>query len=190
MGTGREEKRAAIVEAALELFAERGFDGSAVPLVAERAGVGAGTIYRYFANKEALVNAVFQEQKGRLVSALLTDFPFDAPPREQFHYFWERATGWLRQNPRAFRFLELHHHAPYLDERSRTIEAQVDGLAMRFFEETARQRITKPMPPELLVHLVWGAVVGVVKAEIQGHITLSRETLAQAEQAIWEAVRA
>ena len=47
-----------------ELFTERGFHGTAMPLVAERAGVAAGTIYRYFDSKEALVDAVFQKLEG------------------------------------------------------------------------------------------------------------------------------
>jgi AcrR family transcriptional regulator len=42
------DKREAIMAAALDLFVERGFYGTAVPEIAEKAGVGAGTIYRYF----------------------------------------------------------------------------------------------------------------------------------------------
>ncbi|MCW7461137.1 helix-turn-helix domain-containing protein [Leptospira limi] len=48
-----------ILSAALELFTAKGFDGTAVPLIAERANVAAGTIYRYFASKEELVNSLF-----------------------------------------------------------------------------------------------------------------------------------
>ena len=40
------EKRAAIIQATLELVSEHGFHGCPVALVAERAGVAAGTIYR------------------------------------------------------------------------------------------------------------------------------------------------
>ena len=47
------DKREAVLGAALELFVERGFHGTTVPEIAERAGVGAGTIYRHFASKEA-----------------------------------------------------------------------------------------------------------------------------------------
>lgn len=186
----KEDKRAAILDAALELFADRGFDGAAVPAVAERAGVGAGTIYRYFASKEALVNAVFQEHKGRLVSTLVRDFPFDRPPREQFHVFWQRAAAFAQEHPRAFRFLELHHHAPYLDAQSRAIEGDVEGLAERFFEETARQKLTKPMPPAALVAIVWGALVYIVKAASTGYVTLTPDLLRDTEQAVWEAIRA
>ena len=57
---GAGDKREAIMTAALELFVERGFFGTAVPEIADRAGVGAGTIYRYFESKEALVNEIYR----------------------------------------------------------------------------------------------------------------------------------
>src|SRR5215831_2739828 len=84
------DKREAILTAALELFVERGFYGTAVPEIAERAGVGAGTIYRYFESKEALVNAIYREQKLLFGQVALDDFPSAAPTREQFRVLWMR----------------------------------------------------------------------------------------------------
>lgn len=43
-----------ILDAALEVFAEKGFHSATVDEIAERAGLGKGTLYRYFANKETL----------------------------------------------------------------------------------------------------------------------------------------
>src|SRR5690349_16044689 len=80
--TSPADKREAILAAALELFVERGFHGTAVPEVADRAGVGAGTIYRYFASKEALVNALYQKYKAELTGLILKDFPLDKPARQ------------------------------------------------------------------------------------------------------------
>src|SRR5690348_2500554 len=45
------DKRCAIIRATLELVAEHGFHGAPMALVAERSGVAAGTIYRYFESK-------------------------------------------------------------------------------------------------------------------------------------------
>src|SRR4051812_31840826 len=73
------DKREAITTAALELFVERGFYGTAVPEIADRAGVGAGTIYRYFESKEALVNAMYREQKLLFSGVVLDQFPVAAP---------------------------------------------------------------------------------------------------------------
>jgi AcrR family transcriptional regulator len=58
-----ERNRARILLAARELLAERGLDAS-MPDLAERAGVGVGTLYRAFPDKEHLVAAVIAERLG------------------------------------------------------------------------------------------------------------------------------
>jgi len=59
-----EQAEQAIIEATLEVFAERGFEGVCVELVAARAGVGKATIYRRWPNKEELLLAAFGSLKS------------------------------------------------------------------------------------------------------------------------------
>jgi AcrR family transcriptional regulator len=182
-------KKEAILAAALELFAERGFHGTAVPLVAERARVGAGTLYRYFDSKEALVNAVFQKWKGVLASILVQNFPTRAPVREQFHEIWDRLALFASEQPLAFAFLELHHHQPYLDETSRAIENTILESILAILREAQRLEVLKPVPAELLVAVAYGAFVGIVKGAQAHGVTLTPEHLAVGEQCVWEAIR-
>jgi TetR/AcrR family transcriptional regulator len=51
----REERRRQILEAALEVFSQKGFNAANVSDVAARAGVSQGTIYWYFESKEELL---------------------------------------------------------------------------------------------------------------------------------------
>jgi AcrR family transcriptional regulator len=184
------DKRAAILHAALELFADRGFHGTAVPLIAEKAQVGAGTIYRYFESKEAIVNALYVHWKTELGSSLVQDLPAQASPREQFRHFWRQSARFSLAHPLAIKFLELHHHAPYLNDASRAIEVQVLAPAFAFLEHCRANDVTKRFSNELLGSLVWGAFVGMVKAAWEGRITLSAIVIDQAEQCCWEAIRA
>src|SRR5258708_894681 len=87
---GGGDKREAILGAARALFVERGSQGTAVPAIADRAGVGAGTIYRYFESKEALVNELYRREKQMLATRVLTGFPVESSAREQFRAFWHR----------------------------------------------------------------------------------------------------
>src|SRR4051794_36358354 len=57
----KDARPAEIVEAALALFAERGFAATKLEAVAERAGIGKGTLYLYFPNKEELFRAVVRQ---------------------------------------------------------------------------------------------------------------------------------
>lgn len=186
----RSDKAERILDAALELFAERGFHGTAVPLVAERARVGAGTIYRYFEHKEALVNALYRRWKQAAIDAVLVDFPMAAAPREQLASFVRRIIRFARESPAAFRFLEQHHHAPYLDAQSRELEESAMTLVRGLLAETSRRGLTKDVDPTLLAALVWGGLVRLVKEAEDGKIVLDEAALAATEQVLWEAIRA
>lgn len=183
------DKRAAILDAALTLFAERGFHGTSVPDIAHLAGVGAGTIYRYFEGKEALVNALYQAHKGELGQALLAGFDASAPPRAAFHHFWHSAIAFTQQSPRAFQFLELHHHAPYLDKKSHDLEGELLAMAHTFITAASARQVFKDVPAEVLLALVWGAFRGLVQGGCEGRIVLTEKIISQAEECVWEAIR-
>ena len=65
-------RREAILEAALDEFSARGFAAARLEDVAKRAGVAKGTIYLYFADKEALFQELVRFQIGPVMSALET----------------------------------------------------------------------------------------------------------------------
>lgn len=54
------DKRPRLVDAACSVFAEKGYASTRVADIAERAGVGKGTVYEYFSSKEELLFAVFE----------------------------------------------------------------------------------------------------------------------------------
>jgi AcrR family transcriptional regulator len=57
----KEARPREILRAALEVFTEKGFAAARLDDVAERAGVGKGTLYLYFPSKEELLKAVVRE---------------------------------------------------------------------------------------------------------------------------------
>jgi AcrR family transcriptional regulator len=77
----RNERRAAILAAALEEFAACGFAGARLDDVARRAGVAKGTIYLYFRDKESLFEELVREMLSPLVGAIETAPLRDLPIR-------------------------------------------------------------------------------------------------------------
>lgn len=57
----RSESRARIVEHALRLFAEHGYDRTTIKMIAESAGISQGLIYAHFESKDALLVAIFEQ---------------------------------------------------------------------------------------------------------------------------------
>jgi len=183
------DKRTAILDAALDLFVERGYYGTPVPLVAEHAGVGAGTIYRYFKSKEDLVNTLYRQVKQSLANFVLAGVKQDVPAREIFRQLWFRLADFARKYPKGFAFLELHHHASYLDDESRAVEARILDLTRAFIMRLQIEKVVKPLSPMTLMIIVYWSFIGLTRCAQEGRIDLTDEVLAQTEQCVWEAIR-
>lgn len=191
-----DDKRRLILDAALRVFAERGFHGTSVPEVAEAAGVGTGTLYRYFEHKEALVNEVYRDAKLRLRATLLdglgapTSFRTDDAER-WFNELWQRLASFATNDPDAFRFLEMQDHSPYLDAESRQVELSVLGplfIAGKQLRDRAASPTDKTAPVEILFALLWGAFVGLIKAGRLGYLSLDASRIQQAGHACWRMI--
>jgi TetR/AcrR family transcriptional regulator, repressor of fatR-cypB operon len=190
-----DDKRRLILDAALRVFAERGYHGTAVPEVAQAAKVSTGTLYHYFESKELLVNEVYRDAKTRLRSTLLDELPRLDPyqldqGRAWFTALWNRLGAFAQAEPDAFRFLEMQDHTPYLDNQSKQLELSV--LAPLWLEGkrlTDRAAGTGDAPPvDVAIALLWGAFVGLIKASRLGYLTLDERSLARAGAACWRMI--
>ena len=181
------ERRQGILNAALELFASIGYDGTPVPRIAERAGVGAGTIYRYFENKEALVNALYRHWKGVFFETLAGDFDPTSPAQRNFFGLVRAMARFAREHPKAFAFLEFQYHAPYLDETSREFVARSMAPIDAFLVSAMEQGELRASEPALIASFVFGAYIGLVKAERAGAIVLDEAEVERVARAFWNA---
>src|SRR5947207_15804909 len=66
--TGQEDKRRLLLDAAVRVFAPKGYHASGVGDIAEEAGVAHGLLYHYFKSKDELLEAVFHENSRLLVA--------------------------------------------------------------------------------------------------------------------------
>lgn len=84
-----------ILVTARAVFSERGTDAS-LDEIAKRAGVGAGTLYRHFPTREALVDALMQDWTDRVAAdaeaAIATGAPAPAMLMDWFEHFVDHIT--------------------------------------------------------------------------------------------------
>ncbi len=91
-GAGRETQavrsartRGALLSAARELFAEKGFAATGREEIAERAGVSRGALYHHFASKAELAAAVVEQLEGELVDLVVAAARRGSGVRDQLH---------------------------------------------------------------------------------------------------------
>ncbi|HEU4636350.1 MAG TPA: TetR/AcrR family transcriptional regulator [Edaphobacter sp.] len=80
------DKYQRILDAAVEVIAERGYFNSPVSAIARRAGVADGTIYLYFKSKEDVLHTAIDKTFGRFFDQVEGQFQTIADPRAQLEY--------------------------------------------------------------------------------------------------------
>ncbi|OAB40064.1 TetR family transcriptional regulator [Paenibacillus macquariensis subsp. defensor] len=176
--------------AAIFLFAERGYDATTVPMIADNAKVGAGTIYRYFENKEALVNALFQKCIHKFLEAFKsTKLESTTDVRQQFHVLFHVMVDYAKNNTHELHFIDTHCGGHYLDDNSKQIFHDFLNFLKNFIEHGKEQGVLCLLPSDALIAIVYGAFSHLFKLIRVGVIQESTELLDSIEECCWNAIR-
>ncbi len=160
-----EVRRQQIAQAALTIIASHGLGRFTTSAIAKETGLAEGTIFRHFANKEAIVDAAID----MLESFLAPDFsapPFDDPLLELRAFLAKRVAS-LKEKPGYLRILlssELEH-AAFANVRDRIMsvrERSVKRVASIVKRAITAGSLRQDVPPETIVMVVHGMLMAMV----------------------------
>jgi AcrR family transcriptional regulator len=98
-------KRDLIINAALKLFVEHGFHGTATSKIAQEAGVANGTLFQYFKTKDELVIALYIDIKDELAAYISKNTADTADIKTTMKSQVLSSLYWALDNPTKFRFI-------------------------------------------------------------------------------------
>ena len=150
----REEQRALtrarVLEAAVRVFARRGFHGASVQEIAREAGASTGAIYSNFAGKEDLYLAVFDEHVATQIREYTERFARGRDVDEQSRGGADHWMAQLREDPDFFPlYMEFWAHAirdPQLRPRFAARFAAFRETFAQLIEQGAREVGLEPPP--------------------------------------------
>jgi len=151
-----QNKRQAVLSAALGLFSRFGLHGTSVDQVAARAGVSKSNLLYYFANKEELYVCVLRELL-EVWLAPLREFSAEQDPQQAIADYIRRKLVVSRDSPDASRLfcLEMIQGAPLLrDELDRELRSIVEHKSAVIQGWIAAGRLAK-VDPEHLIFMIW-----------------------------------
>ncbi len=165
----REDRRRAMIRAAREVFAEKGYVKATIDEIAQRAEFGKGTLYNYFSDgKEALLVAVFDEVYDGLCELIRESFTDKdtLPFRSLMHAFIQRSFDFFSDQFDLFLILVKEAQRMVLSPDSarasyflRQQDRILDALAKPLERAMARGDLRK-MSPHLLAHLLFINIKG------------------------------
>jgi AcrR family transcriptional regulator len=159
-------RKAEILDAAALVFAANGFAGAQVQTIADKLGVGNGTVYRYFPTKELLFLAAVERGLAELTDAIEPLLKSDADPVDTLR---EVVRTYLRFFHRRPEMAELfiqeraafpRHHRPLYFERRDEDGKECNRSAL--FERLLREKRIRPMPPERFFSVIGDLLYGTI----------------------------
>lgn len=176
----REQRVRDILQAAREVFCERGYADAAVAEIAARAAVVEGTIYKYFESKHDLLLKVLEQWYEELLNEYAADLQGIRGLRERLRYLVWRHLRTIRDDPLLARlmFLEVRTHADYprsrlfaMNRRYTALLTAVldDGVAAGELRAGIAVRAVRDMVYGGMEHVSWRYMSG------QGSLDIDRE---------------
>ena len=186
------DKRSDIMQGALELIAERGFHRAPMSEIAEKAGVAAGTIYRYFENKDVLIVELHRELEERINAMLRKDYPVEQPLHERFIYLIRELLRYFIANPLHFRYMEQYYNSPYgiSMRRERFLgKSGKSDIVMEIFKEGVERRVLKDLPVLVLFALAFGPLISLIRDHILGFVNLDDALIRRITEGCWDGIK-
>jgi AcrR family transcriptional regulator len=152
-------KRQHVMEAALQLFVEKGIEGTTTREIAQLAKAGEGTMFRHFKSKEELAWHLFHENLTSFVNHLEESIAGQATTKGKIHSMVEAGYNLYETNPLLCTFLLLTEHsaARRMPENYKT----PINLVLAAIEEGQKNGEVRAMDPSLAAALVFGAITRV-----------------------------
>jgi TetR/AcrR family fatty acid metabolism transcriptional regulator len=179
----QQEKRKAILDAAVRVFARSGYHGARVGDIAAEAGVAHGLLYHYFSSKEHVLETVFRENFGELLDRFRAVEAADEPAGEKLEGIAKILLRTWRNDPDLVTVM--------VREVARTpqLQAQVDevreafAIVQRVIEQgQADGSFRRDVDARLASWIVYGGLEEVLTGWVLGQLPDGEEEVARAER--------
>jgi len=165
--TEKEEKRERILKAALDIFSGKLFHQVKMDEIAVQAGVGKGTLYLYFENKEHLFREAFKYAMELYFSRLLEALEEELTPREKLQKIAFLHLNYLKEYLKVIYLLAGESMAPHfiLQEEILKIRRKTVALLQDIMEEGVRRGEFRPLDTSLAARIYLGGIVTLMHDE-------------------------
>ena len=187
--TGQEDKRRLILDAAVHVFAHKGYHTSRVGDIAEEAGVAHGLLYHYFRSKEELLETIFRETWRDVLDAVRAVEETDESARDRLAGIAKILLRAWRRDPDLVRVLVREvTRSSHLQERIDEIDAAFAGLERIIARGQQEGEFRSDLDPRMASYVFYGALEEILTGWVLGQLEDGDEAIALAEQTVVEVI--
>jgi TetR/AcrR family fatty acid metabolism transcriptional regulator len=182
-----EDKRRQLLDAAVRVFARKGFHASRVGDIAEEAGVAHGLLYHYFESKDQVLEAVFHENWSVLLARIASVEETDEPAADQLrHIATIVLRTWLHLPDVVRVVIQEFGRSPELAARIGELAQPIDAIERVIARGIERGEFRQDVDPVFAAAVVYGSIDELLTGWVLGRLPSGEEDVAAAEQTLLE----
>jgi AcrR family transcriptional regulator len=187
--TGAEEKRRLILDAAVRVFAHKGFHTSRVGDIAEEAGVAHGLLYHYFPSKDEVLDTIFRETWSRLLEEIDEIETSEEPARKQLQRVAARLLGSWQREPDVIRVLIKEiARSPEVQQRIGELVKPIEAIQRIIARGQETGEFRGDFDARLAGIVFYGGVEELLSGWVLGQLPDGDEAVAAAERTLVDVV--
>jgi TetR/AcrR family fatty acid metabolism transcriptional regulator len=187
--TGQEDKRRLILDAAVRVFARKGYHTCRVGDIAEEAGVAHGLLYHYFRSKEELLETIFRETWRDVLDAVRSVEESDETARDRLAGVAKILLRSWRRDPDLVRVLVREvTRSSHLQQRIDEIDQAFAGLERIIARGQEEGEFRTDLNPRMVSYVFYGALEEILTGWVLGQLDDGDDQVAVAEQTVIEVV--
>jgi TetR/AcrR family transcriptional repressor of multidrug resistance operon len=185
-----DQKLEAIAQATYLCVHERGMRALTLAEIAKRAGLATSTLYVYFPNKQALLDALYERAKTAAVAQLMGANEDGQPVKARLRRIWLALLELRLRQPEQQVFMEQYASSEYMSEHNRTLGTHLSAVFVALVRQGQAEELLKPIAVPFHQICLLGSVQETAKLIAQQGLPDDDATRNTAFILCWDAMKA
>lgn len=185
------EKETRILQSVINIAGRKGLAGITVTEISREAGLGVGTLYTYFKNKEEIIQATYFEVERKISQKAYEHFDAHLPIKDSLKKIYSNLLHYRLRHYDEDIFIDQYRQSAYVQlNYAKQFKAFIDQNKQLYDLLTRGQQngqIIK-QTPELIISFIYGSVRELSNVIAQKVIPLKKSTIDDSFSMVWKGI--
>ena len=183
-------KKQLIYDAVLKISNEGGLSSTPMSKIAKEAGVAAGTIYRYFENKDCLLLDLYMDINKDLIQIININYNEASPSKANIEKVWKSILNFYLENPLWIKFIQEYRASYNLSKEVIDSSSNIYSLMKKIFDKALEEGAIKKLSCLSLSSFIMGPINELFYYNTTGIAEVNQNIINESFEILWSAIGA
>lgn len=182
-------KKELIYDAVLKISNDGGLSSTPMSKIAKEAGVAAGTIYRYFENKEQLLFELYTSITDELMDVINFNYKDDSSSKDNIQTIWKAILNFYLNNPLQIKFMQEYRASFNSSEDVIARSNDIFSLFKEVVHKAADEGLVKKISCATMSSFIMGPISELFNYNASGIVEVNETIINESFDILWDGIK-